>query len=448
MSFRPNPHDELTINGVTYRVAEHPSAPGIPYGQEGRVGIVYRLLSSGIDSLALKVFKPRFRLPYLVSQAEKLSAYADLPGLQVACRTVLTPSRHTALLRQYPDLTYAVLMPWIEGPTWLEIVLEKKTFTSEQSLSLARSMADMLMRMEERGLAHCDLSGPNVMLSALIGGEGVALIDLEGFYAPGMIQPQAISSGSAGYAHQQAGGGLWGADADRFAGAVLLAEMLGWCDPQICRSAWSESYFEPKEMQKQCERHRVLNASLHLHWGNEITSLFQRAWRSDTLAECPTFGEWLMVLPDAPPVLEITAVPAEEPNFIEQKSIPNASSKSESTLVFQNYIDPITSPLQPFPLTEGMTQSKTAPQTSSLAVVSLITGIASWFLIPLIGGLIAIVTGHIAIKKIKEGRGKIFGKGLANTGLILGYINVAVSIIAFGLLFIYFFFIYIYQTGY
>jgi hypothetical protein len=43
MPFRPNIHDELTIDGITYRIAEHPAAPGMPYGQEGRAGIVYCL---------------------------------------------------------------------------------------------------------------------------------------------------------------------------------------------------------------------------------------------------------------------------------------------------------------------------------------------------------------------------------------------------------------------
>ena len=304
MPFRPNPNDELTINGVTYRVAEHPSAPGMPYGQEGRAGIVYRLLPArsgkGVKSegQALKVFKPRFRLPYLVSQADKLSAFADLPGLQAARRIVLTPQRHSDLLRQYPDLTYAVLMPWIEGPTWLEIVLEKKPFTPEQSLALAHNLAEALSRLEQNGVAHCDLSGPNVILPALAGGDGIALIDLEGFYAPGMIQPQALSSGSAGYAHRQAGNGLWGPEADRFAGAVLLAEMLGWCDPQVCQAAWSESYFEPKEMQQEGERFRALIASLRHHWGDNVANIFERAWRSDSLSDCPTFGEWLVALPE------------------------------------------------------------------------------------------------------------------------------------------------------
>ncbi|MGB9890349.1 MAG: hypothetical protein ACPLTQ_11870, partial [Anaerolineae bacterium] len=43
MEFQPNPNDQLIINGTTYAVAEHPAAPGIAYGQEGRAGIVYCL---------------------------------------------------------------------------------------------------------------------------------------------------------------------------------------------------------------------------------------------------------------------------------------------------------------------------------------------------------------------------------------------------------------------
>jgi len=298
MSFNPDPNAELFFNDERYTIAEHPSAPGMPYGQEGRTGIVYRLLPSNRSAdQALKVFKPRFRLPYLVSQAEKLSAYADLPGLQAARRSVLSPSREADLLRQYPDLTYAVLMPWLDGPTWLEILLQKKTFLEQQSLSLSRALAEILVGMEERGLAHCDISGPNVMLPVLAGGVGIALIDLEGFYAPGMIQPQSISNGSAGYTHQKSGGRLWRPEADRFAGAVLLAEMLGWCDKQVCQASWGESYFEPGEMQQECVRYHSLNTSLRNHWGDGVANLFDRAWRSDSLADCPTFGEWLVVLP-------------------------------------------------------------------------------------------------------------------------------------------------------
>jgi len=42
---------------------------------------------------ALKVFKPRYRIPALVTLADRLAAFADLPGLQVCRRTVLTMQR-------------------------------------------------------------------------------------------------------------------------------------------------------------------------------------------------------------------------------------------------------------------------------------------------------------------------------------------------------------------
>jgi hypothetical protein len=323
VAFSPNFHDELTIDGITYRIAEHPAAPGMPYGQEGRAGIVYCLdltptprpgghppsplpvgegkggQGGGVRS-ALKVFKPRFRLPFLVSQADRMAPLAALPGLRACQRTVLTPFRHADLLRQYPDLTYAVLMPWIEGPTWFDILMDRKPLSPETSLALAHSLAQVLARMEEQGIAHCDLSAPNVMLPLLAGGTGVELVDLEGLYAPGMTRPQELSSGSAGYAHRQARGGLWGPEADRFAGAVLLAEMLGWCDPQVVQAAWGESYFAPQEMQQDTPRYRTLVETLERRWGSNVARLFERAWRSDSLLDCPTFGEWMVALPLTP----------------------------------------------------------------------------------------------------------------------------------------------------
>jgi hypothetical protein len=311
MSFRPNVHDELIINGERYRIAEHPAAPGIPYGQEGRAGIVYCLETltpspspaqpPGVGvRAALKVFKPRFRMPYLVSQAEKLAAFADLPGLQAARRRVLTRVQNPDLLQQHPDLIYAVLMPWIEGPTWLEVLLEKRPLSPQQALHMARGLAQVLEVLELRGLAHCDLSAPNVMLPLLAGGTGVELVDLEGLYAPGMTRPQELSSGSAGYAHRQARGGLWGPEADRFAGAVLLAEMLGFCDEGVCQATWGESYFDPQEMQQETPRYHTLVEALERQWGSSVARLFERAWRSDSLLDCPTFGEWLVAMPEHP----------------------------------------------------------------------------------------------------------------------------------------------------
>ena len=341
MNFRPEAEQELTIDGVTYRIAEHPAAPGIPYGQEGRAGIVYQLVAQDGEKRALKVFKARYRIPALVSLADKLAPFADLPGLQVCQRTVLSTLRHEELLRQYPDLNYAVLMPWIEGPTWMEILVEKRSLAPEQSLALARRLAQILAGMEECRLAHCDLSGPNVLLPGLLpspsigrgaGGEGlVVLVDLEQFYGPGLDQPELLPSGSSGYAHKTAPHGLWSPTADRFAGAVLLGEMLGWCNEQVRKAAWGENYFDPQEMQQESERFKTVATFLEERWGNRVVSLFERAWRSETLQDCPTFGEWLAVLP-----AEAKKVSKESPEKPEQtgteKDKPTALKRTAESL--------------------------------------------------------------------------------------------------------------------
>jgi peptide/nickel transport system substrate-binding protein len=312
MPFQPQVGEELEIDGVVYRVAEHPNAPGMPFGQEGRQAVVYQLAADE-ERRALKVFKPRFSTPSLVLLADQIARLASLPGLQVCQRTVLTARRHTALLRRFPDLTYAVLMPWVEGPTWQEIVLEKQELTPEESLRIARALAEVLVTMEERGIAHCDLSGPNLILSPELAQAAVALVDVEGIYAPGLSQPEVLPAGSPGYAHRTAPQGLWSQQADRFAGAVLLAEVLGWSDARVRDAAWGENYFHAQEMQRESERYGTLVSVLRSNWGDHLANLLTAAWHSDTLADCPTLGKWLVALPERAPVRPEEPAPAATP---------------------------------------------------------------------------------------------------------------------------------------
>ncbi|HVD01328.1 MAG TPA: DUF4190 domain-containing protein [Candidatus Dormibacteraeota bacterium] len=62
--------------------------------------------------------------------------------------------------------------------------------------------------------------------------------------------------------------------------------------------------------------------------------------------------------------------------------------------------------------------------TNTMAVVSLATGIASWFVLPLVGGVVAVITGHLAKKEIRQTGEQ--GDGLATVGLVLGYLHLAV----------------------
>lgn len=299
MEFSPKPSQKLKIEQLGYKLTEHPALPdrGIVYGQEGRQATVYQLVREDGEEFALKVFKPRFRLPSLVGLTDKIAPFAQLPGLAVCERIVLTPQAHGDLLRLYPDLTYAVLMPWIDGVTWHDIITEQTELNPEQSLALARSFLNVLVNMEQQGLAHCDLSAPNVMITGLPDEPEVQLVDVEDIYAPGLSRPAALPAGASGYAHRTAQNGLWQPEADRFAGAVLTAEMLSWCDDRVQANAAGEHYFATEELQKDSERYRLLQTVLRERWGETASHLLERAWQSETLQDCPTLGEWLVALP-------------------------------------------------------------------------------------------------------------------------------------------------------
>jgi hypothetical protein len=70
------------------------------------------------------------------------------------------------------------------------------------------------------------------------------------------------------------------------------------------------------------------------------------------------------------------------------------------------------------------------PRTSGLAIASLVTGVTGWIFLPIIGMITAIITGHMANKEIKNSNGSVTGKGMAKAGLILGYVQLALMILA------------------
>lgn len=75
-----------------------------------------------------------------------------------------------------------------------------------------------------------------------------------------------------------------------------------------------------------------------------------------------------------------------------------------------------------------------APPTSSMALVSLIMGILGWVVLPIIGSVLAVVFGHAALGEIDRSEGEIGGRGMAQVGLILGYVSLGLwvlSIISF-----------------
>ncbi len=74
---------------------------------------------------------------------------------------------------------------------------------------------------------------------------------------------------------------------------------------------------------------------------------------------------------------------------------------------------------------EGHSPTVTVP-TSSTATISLIAGILGLTLFPVIGSIVAVITGVMARREIRKTQGALGGQGIATVGLILGWIGLAI----------------------
>jgi hypothetical protein len=60
-----------------------------------------------------------------------------------------------------------------------------------------------------------------------------------------------------------------------------------------------------------------------------------------------------------------------------------------------------------------------------------VAGILGWILIPILGPIVAIITGHIAQAQIAGSNGALQGRGMAIAGLVLGYAQIVLGVAAF-----------------
>jgi hypothetical protein len=80
----------------------------------------------------------------------------------------------------------------------------------------------------------------------------------------------------------------------------------------------------------------------------------------------------------------------------------------------------------------------TVRQTSVLAIVSLVSGLLGWTLLPFLGSLAAVVTGHMARSEIRRAPDRLEGDGLAIAGLVLGYLSIALALLVVVAIFLFF----------
>ena len=80
----------------------------------------------------------------------------------------------------------------------------------------------------------------------------------------------------------------------------------------------------------------------------------------------------------------------------------------------------------------------TVRQTSVLAVVSLVFGILGWTLLPFLGGIVAVICGHLARGEIRRTPDQLEGDGMAVAGLVLGYASLVLGLLFLLAIFLFF----------
>lgn len=304
--FSPGRVTTIIIEQHSYRFTPHPYFPNDDevLALEGGEAVIYQIQDTATHTLyALKVPKPSYQGEHIARVAAALAPYKQNPGLSLGNRICLTRKKHAKLITEYPELEFATLMPWLSGKTWAGLMLDQSAsarYTRSQAHHLALSTAQVLWNLEAYHLAHTDIAGGNVMLSPAF--NQVELLDIEGLYIQGAPVPKLRSLGSPGYQHSRLDQrGQWRPDGDRFAGAILITEMLAWADPFVRAMTPdnAESLFQTRELQGQKTRRweRVRKAL------NEVCPptlpLFERAWASRDLSECPDFSTWSLALVQA-----------------------------------------------------------------------------------------------------------------------------------------------------
>jgi hypothetical protein len=88
--------------------------------------------------------------------------------------------------------------------------------------------------------------------------------------------------------------GQWCPEGDRFAGAILLTELLTWWHPEVQMHTppGADSLFLPEELQDSgTSLFRIVRTVLQQLCPPAL-ELFEQAWTSSDLCDCPTFDQW------------------------------------------------------------------------------------------------------------------------------------------------------------
>lgn len=122
-AFNPAPGQAISLFDEEFTVEPHPKVPSIAYAREGGRGTIYEVCDTRGQAFALEVFKRRAQRTDQSRTTQRLRAYAGMRGLRAAYRRVVPGAASGGS----EALAGSLLMPWIDGDTWFDVLQRAKT---------------------------------------------------------------------------------------------------------------------------------------------------------------------------------------------------------------------------------------------------------------------------------------------------------------------------------
>jgi len=290
--FRPSPHDSLPLFGEKYFVQPHLQQPAMAYAAEGKAALVYKVRKRSGPVFALKVFKKQFRDHELLKTAERLRFLQSYEGLRAAQRQVVESGEQ--ITNQYPELLYAMLMPWITGTTWNDLLITagrtQTAYGVDTGIRLCDRFLTVMQGLESNGIAHTDIAPGNVVITTRP--VDVQLLDLEDVFIPGLPPPAVLPKATPGYDHPAARGmTTWASEGDRYSAAVMAAEMLLLPYPELAATANDSGLFggnrtTPQGKARFSDAYPCLDAI-----SPTFAQTFKKFWDATAIKDCPRLSE-------------------------------------------------------------------------------------------------------------------------------------------------------------
>ncbi len=288
IKFNPTPNQKIRLFDTDYYVQTHPEAEYMAFVSEGKKANVVQLKDTHGDLYALKKFKKAFRTDEIIGTHKHLTGLQAFPGMKAAKRQVISPDN--PIVEEFYDLEYAVLMPWLKGQTWFDILhkfrLKEFEISKSQAITVCKNFLAIMTKLESAVVAHTDISSGNVMID--FENSDVQLLDLEDIYITGMPQPNKPNIGTIGYQHRscEKGQSYWCAEGDRYSAAVLASEILLLSNPDFADLVKESSFFQSNIGDPNIDE-KYQHAKNYLRsLSPKFAAKFDLAWRSEKLQHC------------------------------------------------------------------------------------------------------------------------------------------------------------------